>query len=98
MLPLCPPTPRRPTPQPTVVCHVSLCLPLVRNVEHVAADVNTQPRVPVLLERLPTQTAPAADVQDEARFPGLRSIKGGSTKAATGDVASKATDEHMQIL
>ena len=47
---------------------------LVCNVEHIAADVHTEPDVTRLLQGLPAQTAPASNIENEARLPRLRSV------------------------
>ena len=46
---------------------VPCCLALRRNVEHIRAHVQPNPRVPRLGERRAAQAAPAAHVEDEAR-------------------------------
>ena len=59
-------------PQPHVLVHqVALDPTLLRDVEHVAADVDADPLVPVLFERLATQPGAAPNVEDHAR-PALR--------------------------
>ena len=59
-------------PQPHVLVHqVSLDPTLLRDVEHVAADVDADPLVAVLFERLATQPGAAPNVEDHAR-PALR--------------------------
>ena len=50
---------------------VALDLTLLRDIEHVAADVDADPLVTVLLERLATQPGAAPNVEDHAR-PALR--------------------------
>lgn len=50
----------------------SLCLPLVRNVEHIAADVYAKPDVSGLFQRFAAQATPTPDVENEARFSWLR--------------------------
>ena len=59
-------------PQPHVLVHqVALDPTLLRDVEHVAADVDADPLVAVLFERLATQPGAAPNVEDHAR-PALR--------------------------
>ena len=55
----------------TIMCH-SLRLPLVRNVKHIAADVDTKPNMSGLLQRFAAEPAPATHVEDKARLPWLR--------------------------
>ena len=50
---------------------VALDLTLLRDIEHVAADVDADPLVSVLFERLATKPGAAPDVEDHAR-PALR--------------------------
>lgn len=51
-----------------------LCLPLVRNVEHIAADIYAKPDVAGFFQRFSAETAPTPHVENEARLPRLRSM------------------------
>lgn len=65
----------------------SLCLALVRNVEHVTADVATKPDVACVLQRFPTEAAAASDIKNEARLFWLRH----ETFSSTGHTQKKKT-------
>ncbi len=54
----------------------SLSLPFVRNVEHIFADVHPKPDVAGFFQRFAAQAAPTPHIENEARFPWLRSVQG----------------------
>lgn len=57
---------------PYSTSYVSLCLPLVRNVQHIPAYVHPKPHVSGFFQSFPAETATAPNIQNEARLFWLR--------------------------